>query len=111
MKTVLFIAPLLAAIATALPTSIGSGLSGSQMIQYCASTNMEGNCTYLDDSVVKNCVLTAHDTMSIKVFDGYECSLYFGGCSPSGHKNWKAGTYNTIDGFWNASRAIDCWVY
>lgn len=51
MNTRLFIASVLAAVATAndyVP-------SGRQMIQYCDSQNLQGHCTNIDDSKLKNC--------------------------------------------------------
>ncbi|KAK7985816.1 hypothetical protein PG988_003438 [Apiospora saccharicola] len=56
MKTGLFINSLLAAVATASPaTADDPPPNGSQMIQYCDSENLQGPCTNLDDSVLKNC--------------------------------------------------------
>ncbi|KAK7915262.1 hypothetical protein PG985_012965 [Apiospora marii] len=106
MNTVLFLASILAAVSTAdyVP-------SGRQMVQYCDSENLEGPCFNLDDSQLKNCVQTLSATVSIDVFDGFECSMFLsGGCGPSGEKTWTAGTYNSVDAPYNESTAIDCYL-
>ncbi|KAK8123187.1 hypothetical protein PG984_011857 [Apiospora sp. TS-2023a] len=110
MKTGLFITSLLAAVVTASPaTADDPPPNGSMMAQYCDGENMQGPCTNLDDSNRMHCVRTVHGTASIKVFDGFACSMFLsGGCSASGEKTWMAGTYNSINSAWNESSAIDC---
>ncbi|KAK6845910.1 hypothetical protein PG990_007637 [Apiospora arundinis] len=97
MKSTFFIAHLLAVAATATP-----------MITYCDSENMQGSCTDIDSGDEFLCANTDHATMSIKVYDGFQCSLFMIACSPSGQKVYQAGTYNTIDDLWKKSGQIEC---
>ncbi|KAK8074442.1 hypothetical protein PG997_009105 [Apiospora hydei] len=55
MKVGILVAPLLAAVAAAVPANIDSGFSGSEMVQYCSAINMGGACTTLNESVMGNC--------------------------------------------------------
>ncbi|KAK8022648.1 hypothetical protein PG993_013415 [Apiospora rasikravindrae] len=108
MKATFFIAPLVAAVATAAPTAAGPAFDGSQMLQYCDGDNLQGNCVNIYDHDLYNCLSTHHHgTRSIKVFEGYGCHLYDQTCSWSGDKVFYAGTY-APEGAWANSGAISC---
>ncbi|KAK7924222.1 hypothetical protein PG985_006276 [Apiospora marii] len=107
MKVAFFVAPLLAAVAAALPATAASA-AGNQMIQYCDSDNLQGSCTSIYDGDEYTCISAQHATKSIKVSQGFGCHLFLGGCSWSDMETWYAGVFN-IDSLWNESKTIECY--
>ncbi|KAK8091634.1 hypothetical protein PG997_001995 [Apiospora hydei] len=85
MKATFFIAPLLAAVATAAPAATArSALDGGrQMLQYCDGENLQGDCVTIYGIDVGVCSWSSQD------------KIFYAGVS-------------NVDGIWATSAYVSC---
>ncbi|KAK8122788.1 hypothetical protein PG984_011458 [Apiospora sp. TS-2023a] len=85
------------ALASPVPDDVSGLKAKSDIFKYCTGASFSGNCNRDDESSLNHCETVSFKTiMSLKVYNGYKCTIYMASGCTGDDRSYTAGEVPTI---------------